>query len=216
MAFDIWRPLYIDNFDYDKYLYHYTNIETAIKIIYTNNLLFSSISKTNDTSESKLKIVFEQKNVTDKDKYKETVDEISEYFNKNTQIVQLLCFSMDAKLCKRDREKYISSMGTKDRYYDVSGRGFALPRMWAQYANNNEGVCFIFNRKKLIELIERKIAFTKCAPVRYEKFFNRYVIDAERMDILYDKISMVANGSLTLLDMIQKDDDFLTYNFFEK
>ncbi len=36
------------------------------------------------------------------------------------------------------------------------------------------------------------------------------------MDILYDKISMVANGSLTLLDMIQKDDDFLTYNFFEK
>ena len=36
------------------------------------------------------------------------------------------------------------------------------------------------------------------------------------MDVLYDKISMISNGSLTLLDMIQKDNDFLTYNFFTK
>lgn len=36
------------------------------------------------------------------------------------------------------------------------------------------------------------------------------------MEILYERISMMSNGSLTLLDMIQKDNDFLVYNYFTK
>ena len=36
MEFDIWKPLYADKFDCNKYLYHYTNFETAIKIISGN------------------------------------------------------------------------------------------------------------------------------------------------------------------------------------
>lgn len=36
------------------------------------------------------------------------------------------------------------------------------------------------------------------------------------MQSLYNKISLLENGSLTLLDMIQKDKDFLNYNLFEK
>ena len=31
----------------------------------------------------------------------------------------------------------------KIKYNDYTGRGFSLPRMWAQYANNNDGVCFV-------------------------------------------------------------------------
>ena len=216
MEFDIWKPLYVDEFDCDKYLYHYTSFETAIKIIYSNQLLFSLIGRTNDTSESKMKIVFGENNIVDKDIYRKQVNTISEYFHQSTQIVQLLCFSTDAKINENDKKKYLSIMGKKDMYYDVSGRGFALPRMWAQYASNNMGVCFVFNREKLEELVKRKIAFTKAAPVKYKKFFNRYIIDTERMDVLYDKISMISNGSLTLLDMIRKDNDFLTYNFFTK
>ena len=67
MEFDIWKPLYVDEFDCDKYLYHYTSFETAIKIIYSNQLLFSLIGRTNDTSESKMKIVFGENNIVDKD-----------------------------------------------------------------------------------------------------------------------------------------------------
>ena len=29
MGFDIWKPLYADKFDCNKYLYHYTNFETC-------------------------------------------------------------------------------------------------------------------------------------------------------------------------------------------
>lgn len=216
MNFDLWKPLHVDNFDCEKYLYHYTNVETAIKIIHSNSLLFSQISRTNDTSESKMKIVFEENNILDKEKYKSSRDKISNYFKEYSQFIQLLCFSMDAKISDSDKNKYIKLLGDKDKYYDVSGRGFSLPRMWAQYAKNNEGVCFIFNRKKLIKQIEKKIAFTKSGPVKYKKFFDSYLISQEQMDILSDRISMVSNGSLTMLNMIQKDNDFLKYNFFEK
>ncbi len=216
MSFDIWKPLYVDRFDYEKYLYHYTNFETAIKIICSNELLFSSINRTNDTSESKIKICFEYKDTFKESSYKEMVYKISSYFKKYTQIVQLLCFSTDVKISENDKQKYLHAIGSKDQYYDVSGRGFALPRMWAQYANNNEGVCFIFNRKKLLKQVEKKIAFTKSGSVKYKRFFDNYIIRTDKMESLYDKITLVANGTLTLLDMIQNDKDFLTYNFFEK
>lgn len=45
-----------------KYLYHYTSFEKAIKIIYSEQLWFSSITKTNDTTESKVRIRFVRSN----------------------------------------------------------------------------------------------------------------------------------------------------------
>ena len=130
--------------------------------------------------------------------------------------MQLLCFSTDAKITKTDRKKYLNSVNSKDMYYDISGRGFALPRMWAQYADNNKGVCFVFNKAKLLNIIKKTVAFYKCDSVKYKKFFNRYLIDSTQMQTIYDKTSMIANGSLTLIDMIQNDKAFLQYNFFEK
>ena len=216
MKLDTWKPLYIDDFDFDKYLYHYTSVEKAIKILYSDSLLFSLISGTNDTSEAKMKITFDQKSMMEPQEYEEVVKKISEYFKQNTQIVQLLCFSVDAKIKETDKKRYLSAINEKDKYYDVSGRGFALPRMWAQYASNNEGVCFVFDKDKLLNKINHKVAFTKYGLVRYKKIFDTYFISESKMELLNDRISMVANGSLTLLDMLQKDKDFLTYNFFSK
>lgn len=216
MSFDVWKPICAGGFKYDEYLYHYTSVDTAIKIICSDSLLFSPINNTNDTSESKMKLAFDQSNVKDKDEYLEMVKKISEYFTQYANIVQILCFSVDENICKRDREKFKSSSGSNDIYYDVSGRGFALPRMWAQYAGSNEGVCFIFNKKKLIEAIERKVAFLKHGKVSYKKIFDKYFISSKQMEILFERITKVANGSLTLLNMMQEDKEFLKYNFFEK
>lgn len=216
MEFDVWKPLYVDEFEYDKYLYHYTNIESALKIICSNTLLFSPLSQTNDLLEAKMKIVFEKNDITDWSKYPEKVKSISNYFKQHTQIVQLLCFSMDTKITKTEKRKYKDLIGDKDMYFDVSGRGFALPRMWAQYAGNNVGVCFVFNQKKLVKLCKDEIAFIKHDSVKYSNFIDAYYIDEKRMDALYKKFSMVENGSLPLVDMIQNDKDFLKYNFFTK
>lgn len=216
MSFDIWRTLFTDDFDTDKYLYHYTNIASAIKIICNNTLLFSKISKTNDTSEAKTKITFAMDNEEDFDSYTQKTEAIYKYFNQYIDIVQLLCFSMDVRMDKRSKLKALEKMNSKDIYYDVSGRGFALPRMWAQYANNNQGICFIINKSKILNNIENMIAFSKCHPVKYKHFYSNYIIEKDQMNSLYDKVSMFSNGRLTLLNMIQNDDQFLRYNFFEK
>ena len=93
MEFDIWKPLYVDEFDCDKYLYHYTSFETAIKIIYSNQLLFSLIGRTNDTSESKMKIVFGENNIVDKDIYRKQVNTIfpSKYSDSSIVMFQYGC-----------------------------------------------------------------------------------------------------------------------------
>lgn len=216
MSFDVWKPICAGGFEYGKYLYHYTSVDTAIKIICSDSLLFSPISNTNDTSESKMKIAFDQSNVEDRNQYLEMVEKITAYFKQYAQFVQILCFSVDANFRKADYEKFKSSTGSRDIYYDVSGRGFALPRMWAQYANSNEGVCFIFNKKKLVEAIEEKVAFVKHDNVSYKRIFDKYFISSEKMAMLFERITKVANGNLTLLNMMQGDKDFLKYNFFEK
>ena len=76
MISSIWKPLYVEDFDYEQYLYHYTSVEAAIKIISNNSLLFSRISNTNDTSESKMKIIFSQDNIVNKEDYRKKLTQL--------------------------------------------------------------------------------------------------------------------------------------------
>lgn len=212
MEFDIWKTLYTDDFDTNKYLYHYTSISSAMRIIKNNTLLFSQLSRTNDTSESKMKIFFMPDSTISNDEYQKRVKAITEYFENQNRMVQLLCFSRDLKI----KSSLLTHIDDKDKYYDVSGRGFAHPRMWAQYADNNHGVCFIIDKKKILAKINRMVDFFKNDAVTYKNFYDMYIIDKKQMDILYERIQMMANGSLTLLNMVQKDKNFLKYNYFEK
>lgn len=216
MKTDVWKTLYGDNFDTEKYLYHYTSIDNAINIIHSDSLLFSQINKTNDTSEAKMKLIFSTDGIDNEKDYKEKTELITKYFSDSNSVVQLLCFSMDIKLKASDKKKAIERMNDKEIYYDFSGRGFALPRMWAQYASNNTGVCLVINKAKLLSIIKRKVAMVKYDPVTYNKFFDSYTISYDRMISLSEKISLVSNGSLTLLSMVQNDKEFVKYNYFEK
>ena len=218
MGYDVWKTLYTDDFDTKKYLYHYTSIEKAIKIIHSEELRFASISNTNDTSEAKLKIIYVA-DFNNEIPYSDIrVQIVSAYFKKYYDIVRLLCFSMDTSLSTKEKEaaESLHNNPSKDKYFDVSGRGFALPRMWSQYASNNEGLCFIINKEKLEEQINDSMEFFKSGRVSYKGFFDCYKINEDKLDILSKRIEMVANGGLTLLNLMQKDKDFLNYNFFEK
>ena len=98
MKTDVWKTLYGDNFDTEKYLYHYTSIDNAINIIHSDSLLFSQISKTNDTSEAKMKLIFSTDRIDNEKEYREKTELITKYFSDSNSVVQLLCFSMDIKL----------------------------------------------------------------------------------------------------------------------
>lgn len=218
MGYDVWKTLYTNDFDPAKYLYHYTNIEKAIKIIHSQELRFSSITNTNDTSEAKLKILFTDSSNNEISLMDDRVKRVDEYFKKYHDVVRLLCFSMDTSLSKKEKTAaaVLHKNHAKDKYFDVSGRGFALPRMWAQYADNNAGVCLIINKACLEDQLRNRIEFFKCSKVVYKGFFDVYKIDEAKLNELSKKIEMVANGGLTLVNLMQKDKVFLQYNFFEK
>lgn len=72
----------------------------------------------------------------------------SEFANFIKERIGLLCFAMDHPQV-RDLEMNRSNA---DYYY-----GYHRPRMWAQYADNHQGVCLVFNREKLIQCMEETL-----------------------------------------------------------
>lgn len=218
MGYDVWKTLYTGDFDTKKYLYHYTNIDKAIKIIHSQELRFASITKTNDTSEAKLKIIYIDNNNNELLESDCRVKKVNKYFKKYHEVVRLLCFSLDTTLTIAEKKAAytLHKNHSRDKYYDVSGRGFALPRMWSQYASNNEGVCFIINKDEFEKNVSKKLDFYKPSKVRYKGFFSCCKIEEKKLNELYEKVEMVANGGLTLVNLMQKDREFLNYNFFEK
>ena len=212
---EIWKALYVDKFDTQKYLYHYTSAETAMKILHSNTLLFGKLSNANDTTESKIRISYDMPNGSSNKTYLKKCQAITNYLKENKDGFQLLCFSMDTFVKEVMRTKYLNKISEKEAYYDVYGRGFALPRMWAQYAHNHNGVCFVINKNGLIEKVKSERAFYEVGPVQYADIISTYHIKEKQVYSLYNKISVGSNGNLPYLTEM-KNNDFLKYNFFEK
>lgn len=137
------NPLEDDN----AFLYHYTSSDTALRhILKTGTLLFNSFGKVNDPRESKhwdisphvrgnIELELEQ--------YVEISREVSEILKSNAK---LICFSEDKP---ESRNAWQPEALLK--------RGFAKPSMWHHYGKGHDGVCFMFNREKLYEIISEQV-----------------------------------------------------------
>ncbi len=213
--FEIWKALYVDEFDTHKYLYHYTSAETAMKILHSNTLLFCKLSSANDTTEAKIRISFDAPTDMSDKTYLKKCQAITNYLKENKDGFQLLCFSMDTWVTSKMRREYLKRVPANEAYYDVYGRGFALPRMWAQYAQNHNGVCFVLNKERVIEKVNAERSFFEARSVHYADIASTYHIKEKQVNSIYNKIKNVANGNLPYLAEM-KNDDFLKYNFFEK
>lgn len=213
--FEIWKALYVDEFDIQKYLYHYTSAETAMKILHSDTLLFGKLSNANDTTEAKIRISFDTPTDVSDKTYLEKCQAITSYLKENKDGFQLLCFSMDTRVTSKMQREYLKKVSENEAYYDVYGRGFALPRMWAQYAHNHNGVCFIFNKEKLIKKIESDRSFFWASSVNYADIVSTYHIKEKQVNSLYNKIKFDSNGNLLYLTEM-KNNVFFKYNFFSK
>lgn len=133
-----------------KYLYHYTSIEKALDFILKDRtLMFNSLRGTNDPKESKnWKFDFHVE-----DKLSPTYDESMKLWHDVSEEIKtkckVLCFSKD-----------MPGLG-QDMINDIYLRGFAKPRMWAQYGDNHKGLCFAFERKRIEALLIEQ--FGQCA-----------------------------------------------------
>lgn len=156
--------------DAKKYLYHYTTIEKLLLyILPQKELKFSNIRYTNDPYESYERgfHMCDDLNLMEREReiyMKVFLENQKKFADTLRNEIRIICCSKDAL----------------PQTYDVirnSGRGFLKPRMWAQYANNNKGVCLVLNKNKLIKQFENnfKDTFHISKDIVYE--FNYEMIE---------------------------------------
>ena len=199
----VWSPLY--KVDRTKYLYHYTSVEKAFKILYYKTLQFANITTTNDIFEQKPKLSFDETDLNTFD----MVRTIQKYFLKEQNRVRILCFSQDY-----EKDINMDNLSRDQRRANVIGRGFALPRMWAQYSSNNEGVSLIINKDKLLNYISAQEIFNINNKVNYVKNYLTYPMNKEYIIKLYKKI--ISNSFDVFSTLVKDDSDFVKFNFFSK
>lgn len=107
-----------------KKLYHYTSLSSAVKIIEGMSLKFGSLQRMNDINER-----YKRKYVSNKenDFYVTIKDLENELLN-----IKQISLTQDTK-----------------KHY-----GFDIPAMWGHYAERGEGVCFVFDKEKIINEVK--------------------------------------------------------------
>lgn len=131
--------------DTSDYIYHYTTIDSLIKyILPQKRLRFSRLDSTNDPEEKRWHIP-QCCNDTGMDE-----DVFIKKAERNAYISvlialhsRILCFSQDNNGHNQFSGLYM-------------GKGFARPRMWAQYSQNHTGACLVFNKQKVVNWFNKK------------------------------------------------------------
>lgn len=134
---------YLDDSDM---LYHFTKAENACKILLEGRLNFSPLYRADDIKEYRLHTYIKQ------DFYHLTNREVEKFILDNCKSI---CFSSNYKLDTCNVE------------------GINHPRMWAQYADNWRGVCFVFSKKAILEN-NRFVDEDFFRNVSYVSYFDEY------------------------------------------
>lgn len=206
MKSNVWCAWWRKYFNPDDYLYHYTSFETALKILYSNKFQFSPLSKTNDTSEQKLRITY---NFDIGEELKKDAFEFEKYWSKWTSNSKLLCFSLDRSKSSLSEEIRFNNI------FDMRGRGFALPRMWAQYGSNNSGVCFIVRKKSFVNEVENVFPEAIYKKVSYIDWLEGFKIEKE----LFTRLSKIIKSnpdSGYAAQFLIDNPEFTDYTYFSK
>lgn len=208
--YKIWVPL--KKVEPGRFLYHYTTYTTAMKILFYDTLRLSKLSGTNDSLEQRPKL----KCFTNDPEFRKNFSKAKNMFYQHQKSIKLLCFSMDPEYNKiyeasPQIEQYLSH---DQQYQSVNGRGFALPRMWAQYSENNSGVCLVFEKTKLDKLIKSNKIEVISKPVQYLDYFIPVEISDSDKEIISKIIKSGSNSAI--LEFIKHKSKFLDYNYFYK
>ena len=121
----------------NRWLYHYTSLDAALKILISKRLRMSPLGKVNDPYESNL--LAGHMSFSSKKGVNFTPDNDRKYLNLIREAYQIkpkvLCFSQDDKRLKFNHPSY---------------SGYKRTGMWAHYGDNHAGVCLAFNQNKLL------------------------------------------------------------------
>lgn len=137
-----------------KYVYHYTRWERLLDIMETG-LRLGPLAQMNDPRESKdwlLNLLIQGPTLPDETEMI-AQEEIRSYKRK----IRVAAFCLDQPFGNMDNQ---------------GRRGYARPRMWAQYAENHRGVCIVLDRAGLDQAIcqrypERNASWVRSGRIEY-------------------------------------------------
>jgi len=132
--------------DSDRYIYHYTNASTALTHILKNqSFKLNTYVSTNDPRETKAwRVSGWPRNYIEGSP--PDLDQLAGDFTQRLQQrVVAGCFCSDRNL-------------TGEPLADEHKRGYAKPRMWAQYGDSHKGVCLLFDRAMFSEATRKSLS----------------------------------------------------------
>lgn len=144
---DLTRPIYIEN---SPFLFHYTTYSSALGILISQQMRMGSLANMNDPLE------FEN----------HRGDGLVFSGNPSNRYLAKKVFEFANAVAEKDRAVRLASFavdgGNQKDYYNNLCKGWARSRMWAQYADGNEGVCLIFDKSNLVSVFENSFKSTSC------------------------------------------------------
>lgn len=160
----------------DSLLYHYTSLNSACKILETKTLKLSNLPNTNDPLEFIDGGGFSYTGWGDFD-YIKIARELTTSGRRRQNYVRMLCFCKD-NFCSLNDWKNEKQQNFSD---NLLHKGWARSRMWAQYADNHNGICFVFDKPQ------------------FRKHFNELKNTSKNITILPDREILYSND-LTALE----------------
>ena len=143
---------------------HYTRAKTALKILSTRKLRISQFKFTDDPRESRERNAAIIWVTHQEDGIKKGYSSLSSNPTQDTTTQRIqreanqIALEEWKVLCVTLHRPPNQFRSIQDEVYNHSIRpGYARPRMWAQYAENHTGVCFVFDAMKLNEIIHKNL-----------------------------------------------------------
>jgi len=154
----IWDIQHPHQFDPDQFVYHYTTRDTALEFILPERRLkLGLFGKMNDPRDAKALLLGLSNAVSDGFECRRIITYAGQ---KLKNVCKVLCVTRDdPQFCQGG---------------NVLCRGFAHSRMWAQYANNHDGVCLVFDKQKLNEAVTQGLGYKGRVFHDLVKYKNNY------------------------------------------
>ena len=166
---DIW---FKDSYDY-QYIYHFTTIDSLLKILVTDNFRLSCVNKMNDRNEALATYKRFNNNTYDEEKIRKEDEFRSRTF--------LGCFTiLEENQSIRDK---------------VS--------MWGNYAESCKGVCIEIDKKKLDDKLWNMIYDIGSDSKKVETHIGKFKINYKKQSKIDETILNIVNSSLPLYSILE-------------
>jgi hypothetical protein len=167
------------------YLFHYTKETHIDDILKNQTLLINNIYKTNDPYENKKFDMYESKeldhfkidnaepyydmyfrhnisyeNIEYSEKYEEDLSKkIKDELDEIEWNLRDFYFKNFTNMKNRKTRTISFCNGVFVKKIDENNRpGYFYPRMWSQYGNNSKGICIVFKKDQLVNIIKKQLS----------------------------------------------------------